>query len=131
MATWRRPGQPYEVVIDGIGFTCKPMTRADSMALASKSAEITDGADMEDIYKVLIEQIDKIDYYPPGNGVPGVSIEEAMEYQTHDFMLALFQQIIGASGMTDEESKNSKPSSAGPQPAGSAEPTVGPENVST
>ncbi len=110
MATWRQPGQPYEVTVGGIVIVCKPLLRGDAMALAefaSKGFETAEEA--EALYHKVCAQVQGID------GVDG-DIKIALDYQSYEFMTDLFRAILGSGILSDDEVKNSKPLSGGLPP---------------
>ena len=127
MSKWRKPGQPYTIKVDGIVLTCKPLSRGDALALAELSQSVpTEEGGVEAFYLKLSEQIVSIEGFTE-------PVLEVLEYQTHEIMLDIFKGIIGASSLSSDESKNSKPSldTAEPKnPAGDAE-TVKPADAGT
>lgn len=107
MSKWRQPGQPYTITVDGVTLTCKPLARGDALALAQLSQTVpSEDGNVEALYDKLAEQIIKVEGFEE-------SPSEVLDYQTHEIMLEVFKGIIGASGLSDNESKNSQPLSDG------------------
>lgn len=110
MATWRQPGEPYVITVAGIEITCKPLLRGHAMNMAElASTGMNTAADMEAFYANVVKQVTQIKKIDTDHTILGDKlIKEGLDFQTHEFMLELFIQMIGAAGLTDEQAKNLK-----------------------
>ena len=92
---------------------CKPLTRDDRIKLAQRAKGLAKKGKTEilSFYTLLGDQIKSIEGL-----ASDMTPQEALEYQSDDFMLGLFQQMIGGSEMTSAQEKNSGSSSDSPPP---------------
>ncbi len=98
---WRRPGQNYVIDVAGLGVTCKPMTRGETMALVTSSRKLGEGESaLESFYKEIQSHVVSVE----GIDAP---ISEIFNYQSNEVMLELFKGLIGSADLGQAEVKNS------------------------
>ena len=110
--SWRKPGEPYTNVVDGVKIKCKSIKYGKRMELAANITESTDDNDtvVDRIYDLVKDQVISVDA-----DLGGLSPQEAIECQSTPFVMALWKLIIQGGSLTGDEAKNSGSSSDAPQ----------------
>jgi len=129
--TWRIPGEPFAVVVDGKQVWFKPLTVKDrtKLALQMQGLDFTSSPEaVEKLYEIAVSYVQKIE------GMNG-DIRTVLEAQSIDLMVKIFTAIMSGGSLSEDEVKNlssssSLPSSV-PANSGEAAPTANPDDAST
>ena len=110
MGSWKFPGKPYEIELDGLTIKCMPMSRGrrkeifaglDSFGNAETSED--KAAEVDALYDLAIEIV---------SGVDGIKdVAEFLDHQGIQQIITLLVAATQGGSISDGEKKNSESSS--------------------
>ena len=112
--SWKVPGQPYEVEVQGIKVKCKTLEDGDRMKLMAKIMDARKVKDDPESIRAVYDMVES-QVIAVSADLGGLTPGKAIRHQDVEFIMELWQRIIQGGSLSEDEAKNSGSSLGAPQ----------------